>query len=322
MPFSSTTSFNLTQSQICTRAAAKLKLVDTGLGEQISTSMQTDFAQQLNVIIKEAMSLGIKLWTRSFNTLFLQQGQVTYSLGPTTTDHWTINYSDTTLTVAGVATDTTITVSSTTGITDTYNIGIHMDDGTLFWTTVNGAPVGSVVTLTDALPSGTSIGNHVYCYQTTADRPQHILEIYRSNTSNVDTIMDFISAQVYSQLPNKIQTGTPLQATYENTLPNATLKIWQPSNGTSGYDRLTILIEDIIYDLTATTDNAYFPVEWVNYLIFRLAADMAYEYDIPDTRIQMLEAKADKKLQDLVDYNSTQSESPIQFGMRNDSGGF
>jgi hypothetical protein len=38
-----------------------------------------------------------------------------------------------------------------TGVATTYNIGVQLDDGTFQWTTVNGAPSGSTVTLTAVL---------------------------------------------------------------------------------------------------------------------------------------------------------------------------
>lgn len=68
---------------------------------------------------------------------------------------------DTTITVAQVATDTTITVASVTSITSGDIVGLELDDGSTHWTTVNGAPSGSVVTLTNALPSGAAAGKRV-----------------------------------------------------------------------------------------------------------------------------------------------------------------
>jgi len=68
---------------------------------------------------------------------------------------------DTTLTVAGASTDTTITVASITGINSGDLIGILLTDGTTHWTTVNGAPAAGVITLAVALPSAAASGNQV-----------------------------------------------------------------------------------------------------------------------------------------------------------------
>jgi len=68
----------------------------------------------------------------------------------------------TTLAVAGVIGDLTITVASATSISDEDSIGIGLDDGTVQWTTVNGDPVGALVTLTGSLIDEAAIGNTVY----------------------------------------------------------------------------------------------------------------------------------------------------------------
>jgi hypothetical protein len=72
---------------------------------------------------------------------------------------------ETAMRVAGVATDATIDVDSITGITNGDNIGVELDDGTMHWTTVNGAPSGTVITLTAVLPSATAIDNRVYAHK-------------------------------------------------------------------------------------------------------------------------------------------------------------
>lgn len=63
--------------------------------------------------------------------------------------------------VAGSATDTSITVKDASAFSDTDDIKIWLDDNTLHETTVSGAPVGNVITLADALPSGVAINRWV-----------------------------------------------------------------------------------------------------------------------------------------------------------------
>ena len=63
-----------------------------------------------------------------------------------------IKRTGTTLTANGSGGNTTITVASITGIASGDIIGIKLDTGLYHFTTVNGAPAGSTVTLTAALP--------------------------------------------------------------------------------------------------------------------------------------------------------------------------
>lgn len=59
-------------------------------------------------------------------------------------------------TVSGqhTATDTTIAVADDTGFSDGDPVGIIMDNGKQHRTTVNGAPAGNVITITDGVPAG------------------------------------------------------------------------------------------------------------------------------------------------------------------------
>jgi len=80
----------------------------------------------------------------------------------TASGNWQCTFAlDTTLSVAGVGADLTVTLSSVTDITSGDVIGIQLDSGEAHWTTVNGAPVGNVVTLTVALPSASANGSRV-----------------------------------------------------------------------------------------------------------------------------------------------------------------
>jgi hypothetical protein len=65
----------------------------------------------------------------------------------------------TTVNGAEAAGQTVITVTDSTGFTDGDVIGIILDNGTQHQTTVNGAPAGNDITITDAIPVGRSAPN-------------------------------------------------------------------------------------------------------------------------------------------------------------------
>lgn len=62
---------------------------------------------------------------------------------------------DTTATLA--AGGTNLTVTSISGIDSGFIIGVELDNGVFHWSTVNGAPSGSTVVLSDAIPVGRSV---------------------------------------------------------------------------------------------------------------------------------------------------------------------
>lgn len=65
------------------------------------------------------------------------------------------------LTVAAIATDTTLTVASTVGLANGDFIGIELDNGTQFQTKVNGVPGPTTIPLLNAMPSAAAIGRIV-----------------------------------------------------------------------------------------------------------------------------------------------------------------
>lgn len=67
----------------------------------------------------------------------------------------------TTLSGAEASGQTTLSMTSITGIASGDIVGIYLDSGATHWTTVNGSPSGGTIVVTDALPSDAASGNRV-----------------------------------------------------------------------------------------------------------------------------------------------------------------
>lgn len=325
MAYSGTTTFAITRDQICTRAAAKIGIIDSGNGETLSSGELSDFALQLNVIAKNVMADDAgNAWIRLIGTLFMAPGQAKYTLGNTTTDVWTYGTVVNTSTTSTVSTGTSLVVASVTGLSTTMNIGIKLDTGAFFWTTITGINAGTLtLTLNTTIPSSITSGNQVYCFAgtTQADRPQRVTDVIRRyQPGSIDTILQSISRAVYDQLPQKTLQSIPTQWMYENTISNGTLTVWPTSSGLTGVDELKVITEGLIQDFSSGTDNPYFPIEWADFLIWKLAHQMCFEYDVPMDKRQALKYEAEESLNKLLNYSSTAGDDPIQFGMRQDQG--
>lgn len=81
---------------------------------------------------------------------------------PEPTDDYQYTASETTLGANASKGDTEITVASATGMADGYQIAVTLDNGSYIWTTINGTPDGTTVTLTDALLGNATSGDTVY----------------------------------------------------------------------------------------------------------------------------------------------------------------
>lgn len=283
--------FTRTQTQIITRALRLCGVASTG--ETVEASELSDASEALEAMTKAWQSQGIHLWKEQEGTLFVEDGTASYSLGPTGT-HATKSFTQTTLSVAAENTDTTITVTSATDITDTYNIGIVLDDDTIHWTTVDGAPAGTTVTLSDALDGDASSGNRVYVYESKLQRPLRILSLRRRDTSNIDTRLDLISRDEYFELTNKLDTGAPVQAYYDPQLDNGKLYLWPAPDTVDWQIRFTFL--ESFQDWDSTANEGDFPQEWIEALTYNLAVRLAPEYGLPSERFALLKSEAGEYL--------------------------
>ena len=182
------------------------------IGEsEVATSQEyTDCARKLSMMVKQWMGKmdfapGLKMWTRQRATLFLGATIHTYNLGPNG-DNWAggvtgggtgQTHANTTTTAAASSGSTTLALAATTLINSGDYIGIVYTTATngndLFWTTVNGAPSGGVVTLTIPLTVNVSSGTNVYTYTNKAQRPLSIVTaILRDQYAN-DTPWNFMT---------------------------------------------------------------------------------------------------------------------------------
>jgi hypothetical protein len=306
MPTSGTATFNYNRNQIILRA---LRIVGAfASGETPDAQSVTDASDAMNAMIKAWNGSGLHIWTEEEAILFLQVGQPTYIIGGTTTDHCAYGtsynvptagqgYNNTTL-LSNAGLSTTISVVSATNITNGDKIGVTMDNGVVFWTTVNGAPSGTTVTLASALTDTAAAGMNVFNYTTDIIRPLRVVSGRRFTFVNsLDTPMIPLSRIDYRNMPNKLSTGTITQFFYDprggaNT--QGVINVWPtPSDALSAF-KFTWYRP--LQDITTQSQIPDLPTEWLNAIIWNLAAEISLEYDTPPQRMQMIDQRAGRYL--------------------------
>lgn len=250
-----------------------------------------DAAETLEMMVKAWQGQGLHLWKQKEATLFVQPGTRSYTLGPSG-DNATQSYTETTLAADAVATDATISVTSATGISDTYYIGIVLDSGTIQWTTVSGAPSGTDVTIADALTGDASSGNAVYVYASKIQRPLRVLSIRRENSSGTEIELELVSRDEYFELPNKTTRGVPTQAYYDPQLDIGRLYFWVIPESVDYKFNITYL--EPIQDFDEAANEPDFPAEWLEALKYGLAVRLAPEYGLDIPSRQWLKAEAEQ----------------------------
>lgn len=263
-----------------------------GVGENVADADLQFCARRLNMLVKtwqgtQDFAPGLKMFARKRADLFLSYSTGQYSLGPAGTG-WASSFTQTSLTATAASGAGTLTVASISGISNTDNIAVVRDDGTLQWTTVSGSPSGSTITLAATLGGQASNGAVVYSYTTAnqARRPLAILSAVLRDSSNNDVPLTIMTMQDYESLPTKTQTTSPTDPTaiyYEAQLTNGQLYTDAPAAvDTSKHIHMVYL--GTPEDFVSGTDTPDYPQEWYLALVTGLAINIAPAYEMPVTQ--------------------------------------
>ena len=260
-------------------------------------------ATALDWMVKSWQATGAHLWTRTEATLFLVTGQAKYVIGSTADA--TEVFSETTTSSAVLANIKVIPLTSTTGISEGDFLGVKLDDGGLTFSPVTRVTATSV-TLTTGIASDAASGNQVFFYTTKVGKALRIPDARRRQSSQ-DIEMVQLGRIDYLNLPSKEQQGTPVQFYYDPKINTGDMFIWPTPQNTDILIKFTYYKPIDIFD--TSDDEADFPNEWLEALVYNLAVRVAPRFSQPVTpEIAVL---ALKLYQDSLDWD--QGDASIFF---------
>jgi hypothetical protein len=301
-------SYQPTTYQLIQGAARLVSAIQTG--ETLPDDEYADMLFALNGMISAWQASGIHVWSQLDATLFLQPGQILYQLGDGSPDRCcaTSAWLQTANTVFANTGATSITVAETTTVNPNQgapntilsgdHFGVWLDDGTIFWTTVAGAPSGFSVPIATPLPSPASSGAQIVDYTADLVRPLRVPQMRRytfaaPGGSPIETPMSSYSQLDYAQVPNKNTPGTPTAGFFQPTLGLAQASIWP--NPDSSLWAVKFTAQRPLQDFLTQGNTADLPIEWSSAIRFNLAKEISLEYDVPADRSQRIKDEADEK---------------------------
>jgi hypothetical protein len=254
-----------------------------GAQETPSLGLVNNAFYALNAMVQAWQASGIHVWAEETGILFLQPDQIRYQLGAGSSDHATLtdDWVQTALTANAAAAATSIVVSSISGIASGDHIGVWLDSGDVFWTTVSGAPSGSTVTLLAALTGAASSGAMVVAYTTPLVRPLRVPSATSylfavSGGQPITTPMSVLSRIDYLQIPNPTTSGVTTQFFFDPQLDLAVINVWPaPSNAQRAVQFVMQRPLTTFASLSAVAD---FPPEWNAALRWKLAVEIWPEH--------------------------------------------
>ena len=279
------------------RIAQVIGAEETATGAQLANSLDA-----CRAMCKAWQASGIHVWCEEEGILFLQPGQTLYQIGAGSPDHVTLwdSLVQTSLASLAIAGASSLALTSAAGITSGDQIGVQLDAGTNYWTTVSGTPSGNTVALTAPLPSQASAGELVFDYTTPLYRPLRVYGGRRYNyLSKIDIPMQTWARLDYQNQPNKYSTGTPTAFFYDPqtgqgqyTLPVGQWNSWPtPQDNTSGA-RFTA--QRPIQDIGTLANIPDFPDEWDAAIKWNLALEIGPENGCPEAQLNIIVRQAER----------------------------
>lgn len=273
----------------------------------------------VNSMMKELEATGIHVWTEEEAILFLQPLQARYLLGSPnpknpTTDHAcdAFQYAQTTLPQAVAAGSFQIPLLDPTGFDVGDQIGVGMDSGYTFWSTI-ASITGSTATMSTAITGAASINNFTQAYLTDIVRPLRVPFTRRLQFQDqIITPVRMMSRQEYFNLPNQgatgqvsvppnstSATGTPTQAYYNPARDQGQYFVWPVPNAGQllNCNAMRFTYYRPINDFTSPASTADLPSEWTNALEWNLAKELMPRFSVPAERYDRIMAAAGAKLE-------------------------
>jgi hypothetical protein len=262
-----------------------------------------DGIDALNLMLKAWQAQGLHLWSKEEGVLFLDVGKTDYLLGSTGDEATTLDdFISTTTTNAEIALATVIEVPDTAGMIALDNVGIELDSNIRHWTTIVSVDSTTQITITTGLPSGSKAGSTIFTFTDLIQRPLRVLSTRRQTISQDNEInVNMWSRDQYFSQVNKASQGTVVNAYYSPQLGNGRFYVWQTASSVNDFVRITF--ERPIQDIDIGDDTLDFPVEWLEAIVYNLAARLADDYDAPAQRVQTVTNKAVAFLDDLLGFD-------------------
>ena len=295
MTTSSITLLELTGLELITKAFQKLgiRAAETPL-EPFEIQ---DGVDDLNLMLKSWQQQGLHLWLEEEGIIFLEVGKESYLLGSTGNEATTIDdFIASNTTNAQIAADVIIPITSSAGMVAGDFVGVRLDDGTRFWTTILTVDSSVQITLTAGLPSAAAANSTVFTYTTIIQRPLRISSSRRKTHGSDNEIQVYSwSRNEYFNQVNKAGTGTVVNAYYSPLLTNGRYYVWQTASSANDYVRITFERPiEIVTDAAQTLD---IPSEWYETIIYNLAARLTDSYTVPPQKQQTITFHADQLLE-------------------------
>lgn len=308
MATSGSTDFSVTRDTLITDA-----LIDIGVispEDTPSDSIVAHAARLLNMMLKAWVADGLHLWKIKPFTLLTENAKSVYSLS-LTGDQVSFSMNDTTVKVAGIATATSLDVTTTSGMTAGDYICVELDDDTLHKTTISSVTDSDTVVLTTGLASATAVGNRVYWYTSKIPRPLNLDVVNVEDSSGNSRPIPLISREEYYSFSSRTTAGEIVQAYFDPQLTHSKLYVYNVPN------TVNKTIECVGYfpieDMDSAANDFDIPQEWYLAVKTNLAVLLAPSYGQRSEQVRTLKSIAIEEKDRVMQWDK--EKTSVYFGV-------
>ena len=320
----STNSYNfvVTRDQLITDAHLHIGAI--GEGESPTSSQVTEAARILNMLVKLRAAVGMPAWAMRRGVIL----PVTDVSSVSTISHIVQegSYVQTTISADEAASQTVLSVTSSTGMTGGDQVGIELTSGSMDWTTIVSVDSATQITITTALTGASASGSRVYAYTASADRIPRPLRIIHANTLDLDTNtaseIEIMDRETYYSQSNRTSEGDPSALWYDQRLGT---EVADPTSATTWYGTVFLwprfqngdTVVEFTYqrpfqDFDAASDHPDFPQEFYLPLMLELAALISRKFGYPQDERTMLFTEARAYLKEALESVSPEGSMRVQ----------
>lgn len=282
-----------------TEALENLQAIDVGTGLE---GFQVDsLIRTFNIMLRSFQAQILGLWTWRHASLILDKATAGYLLGPTG-GNITESYAQTTLAADAAATDTTIDLTSLSGIADGDYIGIVLNSGAIQWTTVSELS-GTVIAA--GLTGAASAGNAVFAYTDKIQRPLEIKDVRLKYLSEDERPCNVIPVSEYNMYPIKTTQSEVVNVAHEPLLGNTLLHVW-PVSATAG-NVLNFQYKRPASAIISLEDSVSVPADCLDAVVTVLTSKLAPKFGATLAERQDWERKAKMVLDEIHDFEDDTS---------------
>lgn len=279
-----------------------------------ATTSEYNFAAEiLNKMIKAWSGKGLNMWATEEVALIFDNDVVKYDLADkqgagskTGSCISTDGLVQTTFSADEASGQTILSVTDSTGMAGSDIVIIELDSGARHESTIASVDSSTQITIDDALASAASSGNYIFAYAPAdeIDCPQEVRNVRLVNEDGNEIPLRVLSRQEYMNLSDKTTEGSPyayyfdkLEGIADISSSNPVMYVYTEPDNLREYLKYDVV--KALDDVDASTDNLYFPDEWLEAITYNLAVRLTTAYG-KEAKLQVLAPLARDFLDDAI----------------------